>query len=191
MTGRTVAGVRAYAKVLGFEDFLGRVEKDQIERLENAPELFEKYLPYPMALRVEKKWVAAFSSIGMQLPQWYQLAEGSSFQPSLIVNDLGMMSSQAGSVMTSSSRSSGGGVAQALRAAQDLVTAEVPEGALAVASVVAVVAGSDTFRRTVSSDDASQPSDCSCCGRSVLLQTGDSRPRPGAIPSAIRDRTHS
>jgi hypothetical protein len=65
---RTVAGARAYAKVLGFEDFLGRVEKDQIERLENAPELFEKYLPYAMALRVEKKWVAAFANI-MQSPQ--------------------------------------------------------------------------------------------------------------------------
>jgi len=108
MTGRTVAGARAYAKVLGFEDFLGRVEKDQIARLENAPELFEKYLPYAMALRVEKKWVAAFSNIGMQSPQWYQVPEGSSFQPSLFVNDLAMMSSQAGSVMTSSSRSSGG-----------------------------------------------------------------------------------
>src|ERR1700722_4624566 len=88
MTGRTVAGARAYAKVLGFEDFLGRVEKDQIERLENAPELFEKYLPYAMALRVEKKWVAAFSNIGMQSPQWYQVAEGNRFQPSLFVNDL-------------------------------------------------------------------------------------------------------
>ena len=42
------------------------------------------------------------------------------------------------------------GAAQALRADQDLVTAEAPEGALAVASVVAVVAGSDMFRRTVS-----------------------------------------
>lgn len=109
MTGRTVAGARAYAKVLGFEDFLGRVEKDQIERLEKTPELFEKYLPYAMALRVEKKWVQAFSSIGVQPPQWYQGADGSSFQPLLFVNDLNVMSRQAGSVMTSSSRSSGGG----------------------------------------------------------------------------------
>jgi uncharacterized membrane protein YgcG len=108
MTGRTVAGARAFAKVLGFEDFLGRVEKDQIERLEKTPELFEKYLPYAMALRVEKKWVQAFSGIGVQPPQWYQGAAGSSFQPSLFVNDLNVMSSHAGSVMTSSSRSSAG-----------------------------------------------------------------------------------
>jgi uncharacterized membrane protein YgcG len=108
MTGRTVAGARAFAKVLGFEDFLGRVEKDQIERLEKTPELFEKYLPYAMALRVEKKWVQAFSGIGVQPPQWYQGAAGSSFQPSLFVNDLNVMSSHAGSAMTSSSRSSAG-----------------------------------------------------------------------------------
>ena len=108
MTGRTVAGARAYAKVLGFENFLGRVEKDQIERLEKTPELFEKYLPYAMALHVEKKWVQAFSGIAMQPPQWYQGSYGSGFQPLLLVNDLSVMSSHAGSVMASSPRSSGG-----------------------------------------------------------------------------------
>jgi uncharacterized membrane protein len=107
-TGRTVAGAREYAKVLGFENFLGRVEKDQIERLEKTPELFEKYLPYAMALRVEKKWVQAFARMAMQPPQWYQGSYGSRFQPFLLVNDLSVMSSHAGSVMTSSSRSSGG-----------------------------------------------------------------------------------
>ena len=106
--GRTVAGARALAKVLGFEDFLGRVEKDRIERLEKTPDLFEKYLPYAMALRVEKKWVQAFSSIGLQPPQWFQGAGSRSFQPSLFINDLNVMSSHAGSAMTSSSRSSGG-----------------------------------------------------------------------------------
>jgi uncharacterized membrane protein YgcG len=108
MTPRTITGARTFAKVLGFEDFLGRVEKARIERLERTPELFEKYLPYAMALRVEKKWVQAFSGIAVQSPQWYQRADGSSFQPSLFVNDLGVMSSYAAGVMTSSPRSSGG-----------------------------------------------------------------------------------
>ena len=137
MTGRTIAGARAYAKVLGFEDFLGRVEKDQIERLEKTPELFEKYLPYAMALHVEKKWVQAFSGIAMQPPQWYQGAYASSFQPLLLVNDLSVMSSHAGSVMTSSPRSSGR-IEQFRRhaAAQVLVTAGAP--AVASAAVAAV-----------------------------------------------------
>ncbi len=109
MTARTISGARTLTKVLGFENFLGRVEADQIERLEKTPELFEKYLPYAMALHVEKKWVQAFARIAMQPPQWYQGSYGSRFQPFLLVNDLSVMSSHAGSVMTSSPRSLSGG----------------------------------------------------------------------------------
>jgi uncharacterized membrane protein len=108
MPARTISGWRTLKKVLGFEEFLGRVEKDQIDRLEKSPELFEKYLPYAMALHVEKKWVQAFSGIALQPPQWYQAPYGGGFVPYLFVNDLNMMSMQAGSVMASSPRSSGG-----------------------------------------------------------------------------------
>lgn len=71
------------------------MEKDWIERLEKTPELFEKYLPYAMALRVEKRWVQAFSSISLQPQQQFQGASGRSFQPSLFINDLTVMPSQA------------------------------------------------------------------------------------------------
>ncbi|MFY9804892.1 MAG: DUF2207 domain-containing protein [Candidatus Acidiferrales bacterium] len=108
MSARTVTGERALEKVLGFEEFLGRVEKDQIERLEKTPELFEKYLPYAMALRVEKRWVQAFSGIALPPPQWYQGSYGNAFVPYLLVNDLDMMSMHVGSVMASAPRSSGG-----------------------------------------------------------------------------------
>jgi uncharacterized membrane protein len=108
MSARTVTGARALEKVLGFEKFLGRVEKDQIERLEKTPELFEKFLPYAMALQVEKKWVQAFSGIALPPPQWYQGSYGGNFTAFYLVNDLNMMSMQAGSVMASAPRSSGG-----------------------------------------------------------------------------------
>lgn len=108
MPARTISGWRTLEKVLGFEQFLGRVEKDQIARLEKSPDLFEKYLPYAMALHVEKKWVQAFSGIALQPPQWYQGGYGNSFVPYLFIADLNMMSMQAGSVMASSPRSSGG-----------------------------------------------------------------------------------
>ncbi len=108
MPARTLSGWRALEKVLGFEMFLGRVEKDQIERLEKSPDLFEKYLPYAMALHVEKRWVQAFSGIALQPPQWYQAPYGSGFVPYLFVTDLNVMSMQAGSVMASSPRSSSG-----------------------------------------------------------------------------------
>ncbi len=108
MSARTITGQRALEKVLGFEDFLGRTQKDQIDRLEKTPELFEKFLPYAMALHVEKKWVQAFSGITMQPPNWYQGSYGSGFVPYLLVSDLNMMTMQAGSAMASSPRSSGG-----------------------------------------------------------------------------------
>ena len=50
LPARTRMGARTLAKVLGFQEFLGRVEKDHIERLEKSPELFEKYLPYARPL---------------------------------------------------------------------------------------------------------------------------------------------
>jgi len=109
MSCRTTSGVRALEKVLGFEEFLSRVEKDQIARLETRPELFEKFLPYAMALRVEKKWVQAFAGISMQPPQWYSGPYGGvGFQPIFLVNNLNFMSSQVGSVMSSAPRSAGG-----------------------------------------------------------------------------------
>ena len=108
MPVHTEQGVRALEKVLGFEDFLGRVEGDKIERMEKTPELFEKYLPYAMALRVDKKWVQSFSNIAMQPPSWFQGYYGSGFAPYLLMNDLNMMSMQAGTAMESAPRSSGG-----------------------------------------------------------------------------------
>ncbi|MGA9883059.1 MAG: DUF2207 domain-containing protein [Candidatus Acidiferrales bacterium] len=109
MPARTLKGARTYAQVLGFEQFLGRVEKDRIERLEKTPELFEKYLPYAMALRVEKGWVQQFKGIAMQPPAWFQGYWGAGFMPYLLLADLNAMSFQAGSVMASAPRSIGGG----------------------------------------------------------------------------------
>jgi uncharacterized membrane protein len=108
MPSRTVTGARTLEKVLGFEDFLGRVESDRLDRIVKTPELFEKFLPYAMALQVEKKWVQAFSSISMQPPSWYQGPYGGGFYPYLLVNDLNVMSHTAGSAFASAPRSSSG-----------------------------------------------------------------------------------
>ena len=109
MPARTLTGARTLEKVLGFEQFLGRVESDRLERIVKTPEMFEKFLPYAMALHCEKKWVAAFAGIAIEPPQWYSGPAGSGFVPYLFVNDLNMMSARAGSVMTSAPRSSSGG----------------------------------------------------------------------------------
>ena len=52
-----------WKKCWASRNFSGRVEKDQIERLEKTPELFEKFLPYAMALqRGEKMGAGVFGN---------------------------------------------------------------------------------------------------------------------------------
>ncbi|MFY9752643.1 MAG: DUF2207 domain-containing protein [Candidatus Acidiferrales bacterium] len=107
MAARTLKGARTRELVLGFEEFLGRVEGDRIQRIEKTPELFEKFLPYAMALRVDKKWAQSFAGIAIQPPQWYSGSYGAGFMPYLLIGDLNAMSVQAGSAMASSPRSAG------------------------------------------------------------------------------------
>jgi uncharacterized membrane protein len=109
MPAHTEQGTRALEGVLGFEDFLVHVESERFNRMIKTPEMFEKFLPFAMALGVEKNWSRAFQGIMTQPPQWYRGSSyGPSFYPMTFANDLGYMSSRASSVMTSAPRSSGG-----------------------------------------------------------------------------------
>ena len=109
MPARTAEGAKALAGVLGFEDFLTHVEADRMDRISQTPETFEKFLPFAMALGVEKKWVGAFKNIYTQPPSWYQGGySGGAFYPIMFVNSLDNMTMRAGSVMASAPRSSGG-----------------------------------------------------------------------------------
>lgn len=108
MPARTLTGARLLEKVRGFEEFLQRVESDRFRRMITGPEMFEKYLPFAMALGVEKKWAKAFEGLYTEPPAWYRGADFDGFRPGIFVADLGRMSSRAGSAMSSSPRSSGG-----------------------------------------------------------------------------------
>jgi hypothetical protein len=109
MPARTAAGMKALAGVLGFEDFLSHVEADRMDRMNHSPETFEKFLPFAMALGVEKKWVGAFQNIYSQPPSWYQGGlHGGVFYPGTFVSSLDNMTARASSVMASAPRSSGG-----------------------------------------------------------------------------------
>ncbi len=110
MPARTDKGERALEGALGFEDFLQHVESDRIARIEKTPEMFEKFLPYAMALGVEKKWVSAFGDICKQPPSWYQGGMyGPTFYPMMFIADMHMMSMQASAAMVSAPRSVSGG----------------------------------------------------------------------------------
>ena len=107
MPARTVKGARTQEAILGFEEFLDRVESDRFRRMITGPEMFERFLPYAMALGVEKKWAAAFADIYREPPNWYRGPGYATFRPSLFVADLGNMSSATASAMTTAPRSVG------------------------------------------------------------------------------------
>ncbi len=108
MPARTYRGTRALEGILGFEEFLSRVEGDRLQRMVKTPEMFEKFLPYAMALGVEKNWARAFASIYKQAPEWYRGTHFDGFSSRSFVSDLSSMSGQAATAMASSPRSSSG-----------------------------------------------------------------------------------
>jgi uncharacterized membrane protein len=108
MPARTVAGARALERVLGFEEFLRRVEGDRLERVVKTPEMFERCLPFAMAFGVERKWARAFRDIYREPPAWFVGTTSGPFDLDGFSTRLGNLSSRTQSAMTSSPRSSGG-----------------------------------------------------------------------------------
>ena len=108
MPARTVEGARALERVLGFEEFLRRVEGDRLERVVKTPEMFERFLPFAMAFGVERKWAKAFQDIYREPPTWYVGSATGPFDLNGFSSRLGDLSSRAESSMSSSPRSSGG-----------------------------------------------------------------------------------
>jgi uncharacterized membrane protein len=109
MPAHTEQGARTLEGVLGFEDFLVHVEAERFNTMIKTPQMFEKFLPFAMALGVEKNWSKAFQGILTQPPEWYRGSSyGPGFYPIMFTNDLSSMSSRVSSVMTAAPRSSGG-----------------------------------------------------------------------------------
>ncbi len=108
MPARTLRGTRALEGVLGFEEFLTRVEADRFDRVVKTPELFEKFLPFAMALGVEKNWARAFESIVKTPPSWYTGADPAHFNSRGFASHMSDMAARAGSTMASAPRGSVG-----------------------------------------------------------------------------------
>ena len=108
MPARTVEGARTLEGALGFEEFLGRVESDRFDRVIRTPAMFEAFLPFAMALGVERNWAKAFEGIYTSQPDWYVGTHHGSFGPRVFAASLANLSSNAGTAMTSAPRSSGG-----------------------------------------------------------------------------------
>ncbi len=109
MTAKSLQGVRTKVKILGFQEFMNRVDADRLKRM--PPDTFEKYLPYAMALGVEHRWAQAFKDILHEPPQWYAGPSypGMMWNPILFTNNMHAMSSDLHDVMVSAPRSSSTG----------------------------------------------------------------------------------
>jgi uncharacterized protein (TIGR04222 family) len=70
---RTAKGARVFAELRGFQEFMNTVEADRMQRI--TPDVFERYLPYAVALGVEHHWGAAFSTISTGPPLWWDSAK--------------------------------------------------------------------------------------------------------------------
>jgi Predicted membrane protein (DUF2207) len=120
----TSAGRSVLDKIQGFKMFLGAVEGDHMNRAmppEQTPAVFEKYLPYALALDVEQAWAEKFSGVlgaAGQMPgssstiysnSWYVGAAGGALGAAGLASLLGGSFSSAISSSASAPGSSGGG----------------------------------------------------------------------------------
>lgn len=105
-------------RIEGFKRFLGAVEGDPMNRANppsKTPEVFEKFLPYALALDVEQAWAEKFSGVlgaagqapagnGAYCPAWYS---GSSWNGMGVTGFAGAMSGAFSSAISSSAAAPG------------------------------------------------------------------------------------
>jgi uncharacterized membrane protein len=108
MSCKTALGARTYVAVVGFQEFMNRVDADRIKRM--PPDTFEKYLPFAMALGVEHHWASVFQGLIQQPPQWYVSPNPMPvFNPVYFSNNMTSMAGTMHEVFTSAPRSSSTG----------------------------------------------------------------------------------
>ncbi|GAB4299279.1 MAG: DUF2207 domain-containing protein [Thiohalomonadaceae bacterium] len=117
----TLAGRKLLDKVEGLRLYLEVAEKDELQLRhppEKTPQLFERLLPYAMALDVEQRWAERFAAVFARLsaerqgyqPSWYRGSHFSSHDLGGFAGSLGgAMSSAIASSSSAPGSSSGGG----------------------------------------------------------------------------------
>jgi uncharacterized membrane protein YgcG len=120
----TLEGRKTLDHIAGFKQYLSITERERLDRMtapKDTPEIFEKYLPYAIALGVENRWADRFAGVlaaaaaagGQQGFAWYS-GSGSPWNnptgfASSIGSGLASTISSASTAPGSSSGSGGGG----------------------------------------------------------------------------------
>jgi len=116
----THLGRKLMDQIEGFKMYLKTAEEHRLEMMhppEKTPELFEKYLPYALALDVDQAWSEKFSSVlaragegGREYsPGWYHGSHWHSHNPAGFTKTLGSSFSSAISAASNAPGSSSGG----------------------------------------------------------------------------------
>jgi len=111
MPRKTAKGVRKLEEVLGLSEYIRRAEVDRIE-FHNAPEkgpgLFEKLLPYAIALNLTSVWTRQFEGLLNEPPRWYVAGSRTPvFNAVLFSHSLSSMTRSMQRTFVSAPRSSG------------------------------------------------------------------------------------
>jgi uncharacterized membrane protein len=116
----TREGRRVLDQIAGFKQYLSITERERLDRMhppEDTPELFEKYLPYAIALGVENRWADRFAGVlaaaaaqGQQGFAWYSGSNSPWNNPGRFADSVGStLASTIGSASAAPGSSSGSG----------------------------------------------------------------------------------
>ena len=107
-------------RIAGFKQYLSITERERLDRMtapKDTPEMFERYLPYAIALGVENRWADRFAGVlaaaaaqGQQGFGWYSGSSSPWDNPGRFANSVGSsLSSAISSASTAPGSSSGSG----------------------------------------------------------------------------------
>ena len=116
----TKQGRAVLDRIGGFKQYLSITERERLDRMhppQDTPELFERYLPYAIALGVENRWAERFAGIlaaasaqGQQGFGWYAGSNSPWHNPGSFVSTVGSsLASTVSSASTAPGSSSGSG----------------------------------------------------------------------------------
>ena len=115
----TVADRKVMDDIEGFKQYLGVAEEDRLNYLhppEKTPQLFEKYLPYAVALDVENRWAERFAGVlaaaaaaGAATAAWYYGDRDVWSNPNSFVDRVGSTLASTVASASTAPGSSGGG----------------------------------------------------------------------------------
>jgi hypothetical protein len=106
MPRRSPKGATERAKWSAFKRYLQSIEK--YTKIDDAKDLFDKYLPYAIAFGLEKSWTQKFAAIGTPAPTWYETYPPIGYGP--IYNRPGYPTSGGAGGSSGGGMTSGGGL---------------------------------------------------------------------------------